>query len=502
MTTTPYLELDDQATGANNNIWGDVADANFASLEEAIARLAAISTTGGTTILTSSQNRRAILIITGTLASNAVIQVRTAEKNWIFINQTTGAFSVTVKTASGSGKTLPRGIAVQLYCDGTNVLIARRGIPHAVAASSADAMTVAFDPAFTASDLIDGTLFIVEAMGANTVTGVTIAIDALAAKTVTKGGGAALAVGDIRAAGQKLLMCYDADNNRVELLNPYINFSTLAVLASTNVFTALQTVAVTDALTATLANLLILRHLSSATVAAGFGLSILGQLHNAAGTQKNAASIDMDWVTATDAAEDSRITFRTMIAGAAKAIRGYFAKGFVVGSPTGGDKGTGTINAEGLFINGTPALPGARLQRDSTSNITSTTVLAADSKLTFAMVANTTYAMRAKIVARITSSGGLKCGITGPASPTLIVGSTIGPQLWGSSNEALDNTIVGYGTVLSFTPGSSATAVITLDLIVQNGANAGTFALQFAQDTSSATPTPVYVGSYLDYWTI
>ncbi|MFT3987179.1 hypothetical protein [Aestuariivirga sp.] len=501
MTTTSYLELEDQATGANNNTWGDVADANFAALEEAIARFVAISTTGGTTVLTSSQNRRAIVIVSGALTSNAIIQVRTAEKNWVFINQTTGAFSVTVKPASGSGKTIPRGLAVQLYCDGTNVLTARRGVPHATATGTADVMVAAFDPAFTASDLIDGTLFIVEAMGANTITGVTLAIDGMAAKTVTKGGGQALAVGDIRAAGQKLLMSYDADNSRVELLTPYINFSTLAVLATSNVFTALQTVAVTDAVTNALTNLMILRHLSSATVAAGFGLSILGQLHNAAGTQKNAASIDMDWVTATDAAEDSRVTFRTMIAGAAKAIRGYFAKGFVVGAPTGGDKGTGTINAEALFTNGNGVPPGTRLQRNSTNNITSNTTLTSDSTLTFAMAANTNYAIRAKIIARATSAGGLKMAIDGPASPGLVVGSTIGPQLWGSNNESLDNSITAYGSVVSFTPGSSGTAVITLDLVIQNGATAGAFALQFAQATSSATPTPIYLGSYLDYWT-
>lgn len=223
MTTTTYLELDDQATGANNNTWGDVADANMAILEQAIARYVAIATTGGTTTLTSSQNRYPIIRLTGTLTSNATIEVKTQEKNWIFINATTGAYTVTVKTSAGTGKTLPRGRAVKLYCDGTNVEYARdRGIPAAQAAGTVDAITATFEPPTTSAELQDGTLWIVEAAGANTTTTPTFNPDATGALTIKKNGGQALAVGDIRAAGHKLLLCYDSSGGHVELLNPYI----------------------------------------------------------------------------------------------------------------------------------------------------------------------------------------------------------------------------------------------------------------------------------------
>lgn len=223
MTTTTYLELDDQATGANNNTWGDVADDNFAILEQAIARLGSISTTGGTTTLTSSQNRYPIIRITGVLASNAIIVVRTAEKNWTFINATTGNYTVTVKTLSGTGKVIPRGRASRLYCDGTNIELARwAGAPSAQAAGTVDAITAAFEPAITSGDLQDGTLFIVEAAGANTSTTPTFNPDSTGALTIKKQGGQALVAGDIRGAGHKLLLCYDATVGHVELLNPAI----------------------------------------------------------------------------------------------------------------------------------------------------------------------------------------------------------------------------------------------------------------------------------------
>lgn len=233
MTTTTYLELEDQATGSNNNTWGDVLDANMAILEQAIARYTAIATTGGTTTLTSSQNRYPIIRLTGTLASNATITVKTQEKNWIVINNTTGAFTVTVKTSAGTGKTIPRGRAVKLYCDGTNVEYARdRDIPAAQAGGTVDAITATFEPPTTSAELQDGTLWIVEAAGANTSTTPTFNPDATGALTIKKYGGQALAAGDIRAAGHKLLLCYDATGGHVELLNPTVSLSGYAPLAS------------------------------------------------------------------------------------------------------------------------------------------------------------------------------------------------------------------------------------------------------------------------------
>lgn len=220
MTTTTYLELEDQATGANNNTWGDIADANMAIIEQAIARYVAVSTTGGSTTLTSSQNRYPILKITGTLTSNATITVKTQEKNWIFINGTTGAFTVTVKTSAGTGKTIPRGRAVKLYCDGTNVEYARdRGVPAAQAGGTVDAITATFEPPTTSAELQDGTLWLVEAAGANTSTTPTFNPDSTGALTIKKNGGQALVAGDIRAAGHKLLLCYDSSGGHVELLN-------------------------------------------------------------------------------------------------------------------------------------------------------------------------------------------------------------------------------------------------------------------------------------------
>ena len=63
--------------------------------------------------------------LTGLLTGNRVIIVpATVQQYWI-TNGTTGAFTLTVKTASGTGILVSQGSAAILYCDGTNVVNAQ-----------------------------------------------------------------------------------------------------------------------------------------------------------------------------------------------------------------------------------------------------------------------------------------------------------------------------------------------------------------------------------------
>jgi hypothetical protein len=55
-----------------------------------------------------------------------------------------------------------------------------------------------------------------------------------------------------------------------------------------------------------------------------------------------------------------------------------------------------------------------------------------------------------------------------------------------------------YGDVASFNV-TNMEYSWTFDLFIENGANAGTFAFQFAQVASNATATTFRKGSYLEY---
>lgn len=117
-----------QGTGDNPDTWGDVANSGvFQLLEDAIAKLTAIATTGGSTTLTtangaSDQARCLCLDITGVLVSNSTIICPAKEKLYLIRNGTTGAFTVTLKTAAGTGIAVAQGSLVMLYCDGVNVV--------------------------------------------------------------------------------------------------------------------------------------------------------------------------------------------------------------------------------------------------------------------------------------------------------------------------------------------------------------------------------------------
>jgi hypothetical protein len=77
-----------------------------------------IAVTGGTYTLAGSELNRIAYKFTGTLASNVEIVVpATVQQYWVN-NATTGAFTLGVKTASGTATLVTQGATAILYCDG------------------------------------------------------------------------------------------------------------------------------------------------------------------------------------------------------------------------------------------------------------------------------------------------------------------------------------------------------------------------------------------------
>lgn len=96
-------------------------------LDGVVAGMHSISTTGGTVTLTVVQAQKMLLLVTGTLGSNATIEIPVdAGKNrlWIVKNGTTGAFSLTVKKVGGTGVTVAQGKVRMLYYDGSDIAYA------------------------------------------------------------------------------------------------------------------------------------------------------------------------------------------------------------------------------------------------------------------------------------------------------------------------------------------------------------------------------------------
>lgn len=105
----------------NNTVNPDTTGTNWVP-GYVYGRLSLTGQTGGTVTLTPAQASKRLMSISGTLTSNLTIVVPTWLYEWTVTNTTSGAFTVTVKTAAGSGVTIPQDSApTRVRGDGTNV---------------------------------------------------------------------------------------------------------------------------------------------------------------------------------------------------------------------------------------------------------------------------------------------------------------------------------------------------------------------------------------------
>lgn len=87
---------------------------------------------GGSVTLTPAQAAKRLITIAGTLTSNLVIIVPAWVYSWDVINNTGGAFTVTIKTATTGGVEVAQdGLPARLLCDGTNVVRVVPTLPSA-----------------------------------------------------------------------------------------------------------------------------------------------------------------------------------------------------------------------------------------------------------------------------------------------------------------------------------------------------------------------------------
>jgi hypothetical protein len=137
------------APGTNNTVIANTAFAQFIG-----NGLASVSCAGGATVtLTSGQWGAAIVVLTGLLTANINVIFPTQSGKWIVDNTTTGTFSVTCKTAAGTGVVVPQAAAEMLFCDDTNIVLASADQPHGTQAfASAGTFTFTVPPGVTAVD--------------------------------------------------------------------------------------------------------------------------------------------------------------------------------------------------------------------------------------------------------------------------------------------------------------------------------------------------------------
>jgi hypothetical protein len=136
----------------NETQWLNLADNNTTDPESSPTDWAALSSYGITAVtgltnanvtLTPAQYGKSIITLAGTLTGNIQIVFPTTNQKWLVANNTTGAFTVTCKTAAGTGGTVTQGGQEEFYGDSTN-LVARVGNTPASSDNSAKFATTAW----------------------------------------------------------------------------------------------------------------------------------------------------------------------------------------------------------------------------------------------------------------------------------------------------------------------------------------------------------------------
>ena len=126
-TYSDRLKLELMETGANANTWGNNTNTNLETLDAFAAGYLAKSVAGSANVTLTSNNAdpdaeasNKVIEFTGELTGDVTVFVPAVESNYIFFNNTTGSFTLTIApTGHGSnGSAITQGAHTIQYCTG------------------------------------------------------------------------------------------------------------------------------------------------------------------------------------------------------------------------------------------------------------------------------------------------------------------------------------------------------------------------------------------------
>jgi hypothetical protein len=130
-TYSDRLKLELMATGANTNTWGNNTNTNLQTVDSFNAGYLAKSVAGSANVTLTSNNAdpnaeasNKVIEFTGALTGDITVFIPAVENNYIFFNNTSGSFTLTVApTGHGSnGSLISQGSHTVQYCTGDTVV--------------------------------------------------------------------------------------------------------------------------------------------------------------------------------------------------------------------------------------------------------------------------------------------------------------------------------------------------------------------------------------------
>lgn len=140
-TFSGNIKLRLQQVGGNNNSWGTYLNTNLDTIDAKFGDTTSISTTGGNTTLSDTQETVGQIDVSGTLVSNAVIIFSGRGGYWIVNNQTSGSYTLTCKVSGQTGVTVDQGGCALVWCNGTDIKLGNPPAPTVAEVTVASSTT-------------------------------------------------------------------------------------------------------------------------------------------------------------------------------------------------------------------------------------------------------------------------------------------------------------------------------------------------------------------------
>tara|TARA_R110002167_G_scaffold342650_3_gene551487 strand:- start:264 stop:974 length:711 start_codon:yes stop_codon:yes gene_type:complete len=129
-STSSDLKLELIATGEKSGTWGGITNTNLEILEQAASGYLALAVGSSDVALAltsfaTSNGKNLYYKLTGTLAANRTVTMPSSAERVFIVEDATSRsssnYTLTVKTVSGTGVTIPVKSKMVLYSDGTNI---------------------------------------------------------------------------------------------------------------------------------------------------------------------------------------------------------------------------------------------------------------------------------------------------------------------------------------------------------------------------------------------
>ena len=129
-STSNDLKLELITTGEKSGTWGTITNTNLQILEQAASGILVLGVSSGTVALSlanhaTANGKNLYYKLTGTLSANRTVTMPDSAERVFVVEDATARsssnYTITIKTVSGTGITLPAGSITLLFSDGTNI---------------------------------------------------------------------------------------------------------------------------------------------------------------------------------------------------------------------------------------------------------------------------------------------------------------------------------------------------------------------------------------------